>query len=111
VHEQVHRAAAAAGAAFGLAVHLGHDLRHRHAAGQRVAVLAVGGDNAVVFAENGDHAHGDRLLAVIEMQEPADLLLGVELGAFVLEMADADHALEQLEHMGMRQVGRCRPWS
>jgi hypothetical protein len=45
------------------------------------------------------------------MQEAADLLLGVELGAFVLEMADADHALEQVCDMGMGQVGLFGTWS
>ena len=44
--EQVHRAAAPARGAGRLAIHLGHDLVHRHAAHQRMAVLAIGGDDA-----------------------------------------------------------------
>ena len=45
--EQMHRAAAPAAAAFLLAVHLGHHRGHRHAAHQRLAVLAIGRDDAV----------------------------------------------------------------
>ena len=47
--EQMHGAAATAAAAFLLAVHLGEHRRHRHAAHQRVAVLAVGGDDPVAL--------------------------------------------------------------
>jgi hypothetical protein len=47
--EQVHRAAAPAGTALGLAEHLGHDGVHRHAAHQRMAVFAIGGDDAVAI--------------------------------------------------------------
>jgi hypothetical protein len=43
----MHRPAAAAAAAFGLAVHLGHHRIHRHAAGERMAVLAIGRDDRV----------------------------------------------------------------
>jgi hypothetical protein len=68
-------------------------------------MLAVGGDDPVVGAQHRDDAGGDRLLAVIEMQEAADLLLGVELGAFVLEPPDADHAGEQVEHMRAVEMG------
>jgi hypothetical protein len=49
--EQVHRAAAALAAAFLLAIHLGHDAFSAYPARQRVAVLAVGGDNGVVGAQ------------------------------------------------------------
>jgi hypothetical protein len=83
--EQVHRPAAPAGTALGLAVHLGHDGGHRHAAHQRLAVFAVGRDDPVAIGQDRDDPGGDRLLPVIEMQEAADLLLRVELGAFVLE--------------------------
>ena len=48
--EQMHRAAAPAAAAFLLAVHLGQRRGHRYAAHQRVAVLAIGGDDAVALS-------------------------------------------------------------
>ena len=102
--EQMHGAAAPAAASLLLAVHLGERRRHRHAAHQRMAMLAVGRDDPVALLEHRDDADGDRLLAVIEMQEASDLLLGVELGAFVLEPANADHLLQQVEHMRARQA-------
>ena len=77
--EQVHRAAAPAAAALLLAVHFRESRRHRYAAHQRMAVLAIGGDDAVALLQHRDDADGDRLLAVIEMQKAANLLLRVEL--------------------------------
>ena len=47
--EQMHRSAATTAAAFLLAIHLGHHRRHRHAAHQRLAVLAIGRDDAVTL--------------------------------------------------------------
>ena len=97
--EQVHGAAAASRAAFGLAVHLGHHLAHGDAAHQRVGVLAVGCHQPVVCPQCADHAGGDRLLAVIEMQEAADLSRTVEFGTFRLKPADTDHAAQKVQHM------------
>ena len=102
--EQVHGAAAPAAAAFLLSVHLREHRRHRHAAHQRVPVLAIGGDDPVALFQHRDDADGDRFLAVVEMQKPADLLLRVEFGAFVLEPADADHLLQQIQHVLARQM-------
>jgi hypothetical protein len=36
----------------------------------------------------------DRLLADIEMQKTADLLLLIKLGALLLEAADSDHSAQ-----------------
>ena len=93
--KQMHRAATPARASLSLAIHLGKNRGHRDAPHQRVTVFAVGGDQAIPLLQNGDHTGGDRLLPVIEMQKPADLLLGVEFGAFVLELADPDHIAQQ----------------
>ena len=57
-------------------------------------MLAVGRDDPVTFLQHRDDADGDRFLAVIKVQEAPDLFLGVELGALVLEAADADHLLQ-----------------
>jgi hypothetical protein len=43
--EQMHRPAAPVAAAFGFAIHLGHNRIHRHAAGESMAVLAIGRDH------------------------------------------------------------------
>jgi hypothetical protein len=45
-----------------------------HAAHQRVAVLAVGGDDVVVRRQRMQRADGAGLLADVEVQEAADLL-------------------------------------
>jgi hypothetical protein len=65
-----------------------------------MTVFAIGGDDPVAIGQHRDDPGGDRLFPVIEMQEAADLLLRVKLGAFVLELADADHVSEQVQHMG-----------
>ena len=97
--EQVHRPAAPAGTALGLAIHLGQNLVHRHAAHQCVTVFAVGRHDLVVRAQHRNDARRNRLFPVIEMKKPADLFLRVDLGAFVLETPDADHVPEQRQHM------------
>jgi hypothetical protein len=93
--EQVHRTAAAVAAAFGFAIHLGHDRVHCHAAGESMAVLAIGRDHRVGWRERLHRTDSDRLLADIEVQKTADLLLLVKLGAFLLEAPDAHHPAQQ----------------
>ena len=93
--EQMHRPAAPVAAAFGFAIHLGHDRIHRHAAGESMAVLAIGRDHRVGWRQRLHRTDGDRLLADVEMHEPADLLLLIKLGAFLLEAPDAHHRAEQ----------------
>ena len=108
--EQVHGAAAPAAAAFLLAVHLGQCSRHRDSAHQGVAMLPVGRDDPIALLQHRNDADRDRLLAIVKVQKPPDLLLGVELRALVLEAADADHLLEQIERVRARQmrlVDRC----
>ena len=58
-----------------------------------MAVLAVSGNHPVILAKNRDHSNRDCLFAVVEVEEAADLLLGVKFGALVLEVANADHLL------------------
>ena len=87
----MHRTAFALGAAGDAAGEFGHALVHAHADHQAVAVVAVARDNMVVFAEKGDRAGGDRLLADVKVQEAADLALLVDTDAALLEMADAGH--------------------
>jgi hypothetical protein len=108
--EEVHRAAAPAGAAGRLSVHLGECRLHAHAARERMAVLAVGRDDPVALRERRHHADGDRLLAVVEVKKSADLLLRVELGAFRLEAADAQHAAQELGDVPVVEprLRRCR---
>ena len=110
--EDVHRAAAAAAAALDAAEHLGHDRLGRDAAGQRVAVLAVGGHDRVVRVERLHAADGHRLLADVQVQEAADLGRAVQLDAALLEAPDAEHlAIEVAARASLTTppTSRCRP--
>jgi hypothetical protein len=69
----------------------GHDRARGHPLEQRVAVLAVGADHRVARPQRLHPAHRHRLLADVEVQEPADLLLLVELGRLLLQPADPQH--------------------
>jgi len=75
-------------------------LRHHVArvapAGERVAVRAVGRDEVVLVAHR-THGSDDRgLLADREVQEAADLRLGVHLARALLEAPDQRHRLQPL---------------
>jgi hypothetical protein len=94
--EQVHGASPPAAATILLAIHLGENRRHRHAADERLAVLAISRDNPVALLQDRYHTDRDRLFAVVKMQKSADLLLGVKLGALFLKSADADHLLQEV---------------
>jgi hypothetical protein len=63
--EQVHRSAVPTTAAFSLAEHLGHDGIYRHAARERVAVLAVGGNHGILRLQCRHHANGNRLFTIV----------------------------------------------
>ena len=89
--EDVHRAAAAAAAAFELAHHLGHQRTHGHTPCQRLPVVAVGGHDGVTRLQRSHDTDRDRFLPVVEVQEAADLLRLVELDALGLEAANAQH--------------------
>ncbi len=89
--EDVHRAALALAVPGGLAEQLGHDHPRVGAAGQRVAVIAVGAELVVVRAERLGGADRDRLLADVEVAEAVDLALGVGLRCPLLEPADEVH--------------------
>src|SRR5512144_998038 len=91
--EQMHGAAASAAASFLLAIHFGHHRGHRNTADKRMRVLAIGCDNTVALFQDRDDTDSDRFLAIIDMQEPADLFLRVKLNAFAFEATDADHLL------------------
>ena len=93
--EEVHRAALAARAAVHAPEELGHDRARRHAAGECLAVVAVGGDDVVVGAEHREHARGDRLLPDVEVAEAADLPERVRLADLLLEATLEEHRVEE----------------
>jgi hypothetical protein len=63
--EEMHRPAASARAAGRLAEHLGQRRLHRDAAGERMAMLAVGRDDAIALRERRHDTDRNRLLAVV----------------------------------------------
>jgi len=98
--EQVHRAALALGEPVAAAEQLGHDPLGIGTLRQAVAVLAVRGDRVVVGPEHRGGADRHRLLADVEMEEPADLPERVRLGGLLLEAADQEHIAQQLPRDG-----------
>ena len=87
---------------------LGHDVVGVRAARERVAVRAVGRDQVVPVAHRAHRADDRRLLADREVQEAADLGLGVHLARALLEAADEHHRLEPLARV---VTSRQRPGS
>ena len=94
--EHVHRAAAAVRDALLAAEQLGHHAVGIRAAGERVAVRAVGRDQVVLVAHRPAGADDRRLLADRQVQEAADLGLRVHLARALLEAADEHHRLQPL---------------
>jgi hypothetical protein len=76
---------------------MGHGRLGLHAAGQGVAVVAVGGDDVVVGAQHADRADGHRLLAAVEVAEAADLLVLVEHRRPLFEPADQQHLPQPIQ--------------
>ena len=75
-----------------------------------MAVLAIGRDHCIRRRKRLHRANGDRLLADVEMQKSADLLLLIKLGAFLLEAADADHRAQQCQQMLARSDAALVAW-
>ena len=103
--EHVHRAALALGIAAAPAGQLGHDALGVHAAGQHVAVVAIGGDDGVALLDRGLHADDHRLLADIEVAEAADQPHAVHLARLLLEAADQQHVAIELDDFLGRGLG------
>src|SRR3954451_7805289 len=92
--EQVHRPAATVRAAVHAAEQLGHHRVRMSAARNRLAVLAIGGEQVVAVAHRLRRVHHRGLLANAEVEEAADLRLRVHLARALLEAADQHHLRE-----------------
>ena len=104
--EDVHRAAAAAAGAVDAAEELRHHPLGVGAAGDRVAVGAVGADQVVLVAHHRGGADDRRLLADRQVQEAAGFGPLVLAPGLLLEAADQRHPREQLvTGGGVGQVG------
>ena len=77
--------------AGGTAGEFGHHAARFHAARQHMAVVAVRGDHLIAWLQGKLHADHHRLLADIQMAEPADQAHAVELAGLLLEAADLQH--------------------
>ena len=75
---------------------LGHHGARRHAARERLAVVAVRRDDVVVGAEQRERAGAHRFLSDVQVAEAADLAERVRLGAALLEAALQQHRAQQL---------------
>ena len=94
---QVHRTALAAEQAGAPPEHLGDDRSRRHAAGDRVAVAAVGGERVVVGAQGHAERRGGRLHAEGEVAGALDEVLQEQVVEPLLELADLLLAAVQLQ--------------
>ena len=56
-----------------------------------MTVIAVGGDDVIVFTEQRNSAHSHRFLADVEVEETAHFTALIMLERELLESADADH--------------------
>jgi hypothetical protein len=68
-----------------------HALVHGHSDGERVPVIAVGGDHVVVLAEERNRADGDGFLTDVEVEKATHALLLIPVQRGLLEAADAQH--------------------
>ncbi|WVZ10150.1 hypothetical protein V8G54_014680 [Vigna mungo] len=77
-------------------------LEQRAAAAEEGAVVAVGGDDAVLSGDAGLHTHGDGFLAVVEVAESADEFGLVERVGSDLHAAHEGHVTEKGKQLGGR---------
>src|SRR6516162_8997193 len=89
--EHVHRPALAVRIAATTPGQLGHDAPGIHAAGQHMAVIAIGRDNRVAFLERCLHADDNRFLPDIEVAVTAYQARAVHLPSPLLEPPDQQH--------------------
>ena len=92
---EVHRAAAAAADAIGLAKQFGHDALWIAALGEGVAVAAMGGGDPVGSPQMGADADPGCLLADVKVEEPRRFALPAGNLGDAFEAAQQDHLFEQ----------------
>ena len=88
----------------GLAGQLGHHAARLHAAGQHVAMVAIGGDALVAFLGRGLHADDDGFLPDVKMAEATDQAHAVKLAGLFLESPDQKHVAVILEKLVLGHV-------
>ena len=86
--EHVHRATLAATVAATTTGQLGHHAFGVHAAGQHVAVIAIGCNDLIALLGRHLQADDDGLLANVQVTEAADEAHAIKLAGFFFEPAD-----------------------
>ncbi len=94
--EKVHGSAFAAGAPGFASEKLRHDCSRADSARQRLAVIAVSGDDVVIGPDHGHDAGRDRFLADVQVTEPANFSQRVCFRAPLFEAALEHHRSQQL---------------
>ena len=103
---EMHRAAAAAADAVGLAEQFRHDTAGIGALGQRMAVAAMRRRHPVGRTQMRADADTGRFLADVEMQEARRLALAAGDLRHAFEATQQHHAFEEVEQdFAVRQVG------
>ena len=67
-------------------------------------MIAVRGEQVVAGAQRLGAAYGDRFLADVQVQEPADLALSIQLGGLLLESTNQYHLTVEFEQLVLRQL-------
>ena len=107
--EEVHAAAAAAGAAGRPAEELGDEVARRHALGKRVAVAAVRAEDDVGGSEVAADTGSDRLLAHVSMAGAVDQAPLVATGELFFGVPDDEHRAVEPGHMRTGLLRSRRP--
>ena len=103
--EKVHRTTKAFGAARFLTEQLGDHLAGWGAFGDSVSVFTVGCQDVIIRIQGRERANGDGLLADRQVQEPADLLLGVGLCECLFHPSDGQNIAVVLEQRRLIGAG------
>ncbi len=99
--EVMHRAAETARAARRLAKKFRHAGIRTRAAGERVCVIAIGGDQVIIRPGGRDRARDDRFLSDVKMAKAADLLRLILLARAFFETPDQQHQREHLDFVAL----------
>ena len=102
--EHVHRTTLATRASILPTEQLGHYAARRDAARERLAVIAIGGDDVIIGAQHAERAGAHCFLPDIEVTEAAHLAQRVGFGRALLEAALQEHGMQEL-HVARHESG------
>ena len=94
--EEMHRTALALRATGLFPIHFGHALVHAHSDGEGMSMIAVGGDEVIVCATQGNRADSYSFLSDVEVEKSAYFSCLVVFQARLFESPDPNHLREKL---------------